>query len=514
MDGRPGSVSDLSLQLRRYRRSGETALELPSQRLERLPDELFRLDKITKLDLSHNLLQELDVRIGQMSSLTELNLSRNRLKELPAQALLQLPLQALLVSGNPLEAPYDQLLPEKRAPALRQALEGLAPFKSPVQDVLDRGSGHAMDTVDNSLRATSDASWRKERQALLTELEQLRAKVDGRGGGGASWLSSGQLDLPSQRAAHEQSKAAEQVSAELRTEQQQNQRLQREVQKLEVRLKEVGGMDSASSVPTFSLDAVQIGDVIAQGGFAQVCVATWLHTRVACKRITDPVINDALLADFDNEVTMLSRLRHPRILQIMAVCRTPPKLAVITELIECGTLYDLLFRRSRSQPELTREQSRSIALQVAEGVNYLHHMAVVHRDLKSQNVLLSASLDAKLCDFGLARMRSDLCTGRMQYAGTPSYMAPELFRKETYTDKVDVFAFGAMLIEIFQREVPFDGLDGGEIAQKWDEGYQPRLSSALPRELRQLILRCYDGIASARPNMAQVVPELAAVPVD
>merc|ERR550537_1283860 len=472
MDGRPGSVSDLSLQLRRYRRSGETALELPSQRLERLPDELFRLDKITRLDLSHNLLQELDGRIGQMSSLTELNLSRNRLKELPAQALLQLPLQALLVSGNPPEAPYDQLLPEKRAPGLRQALEGLAPFKSPVQDVL------------------------------------------GRGGGGASWLSSGQLDLPSQRAAHEQSKAAEQVSAELRTEQQQNQRLQREVQKLEVRLKEVGGMDSASSVPTFSLDAVQIGDVIAQGGFAQVCVATWLHTRVACKRITDPVINDALLADFDNEVTMLSRLRHPRILQIMAVCRTPPKLAVITELIECGTLYDLLFRRSRSQPELTREQSRSIALQVAEGVNYLHHMAVVHRDLKSQNVLLSASLDAKLCDFGLARMRSDLCTGRMQYAGTPSYMAPELFRKETYTDKVDVFAFGAMLIELFQREVPFDGLDGGEIAQKWDEGYQPRLSSALPRELRQLILQCYDGIASARPNTAQVVPELAAVPVD
>merc|ERR1712196_603929 len=187
--------------------------------------------------------------------------------------------------------------------------------------------------------------------------------------------------------------------------------------------------------------------------------------------------------------------------------------------VDGGTLYEYLHKRrangSTEAADAPRPEVQRIALETAEGFTYLHYMSIVHRDIKSQNVLLTSfTRGVKICDFGLARRKSDLCTGRMQWAGTPSYMAPELFRKQTYTEKVDVFAFGALLYELFLREVPFDGLDGADISEKWESGYVPRLSSALPRELRTLILSCYDGVAANRPAMVEVVPSLAVVPVD
>merc|ERR1740123_1853675 len=87
--------------------------------------------------------------------------------------------------------------------------------------------------------------------------------------------------------------------------------------------------------------------------------------------------------------------------------------------------------------------------QAAGALAYMHSLDVVHRDIKSQNVLLTEGTRpiAKLCDFGLARMRSELCTGTMQWAGTACYMAPELFAKRRYSEMVDVFAFGTMIWE-------------------------------------------------------------------
>ena len=105
----------------------------------------------------------------------------------------------------------------------------------------------------------------------------------------------------------------------------------------------------------------------------------------------------------------------------------------------------------------------------------MHHLGLVHRDIKSHNILIDDGLTVKVCDFGLTKfnvstssnlfkfsygfIQADIGKGAMQYAGTPTYMAPELFLKRKYDQSVDVFAFGSLLWEIINREVPYDGLD-------------------------------------------------------
>lgn len=94
----------------------------------------------------------------------------------------------------------------------------------------------------------------------------------------------------------------------------------------------------------------------------------------------------------------------------------------------------------------------------------MHHLGIAHRDIKSHNILIDHSFNVKVCDFGLAKFTADIGKGSMQFAGTPTYMAPELFQKRQYDHTVDVFAFGCLLWEIINRKVPYDGMDPSDIA--------------------------------------------------
>lgn len=108
-----------------------------------------------------------------------------------------------------------------------------------------------------------------------------------------------------------------------------------------------------------------------------------------------------------------------------------------------------------------------IAYDVALAFKYMHKCGIVHRDLKSHNLLIDQNFHVKVCDFGLARFqvssfpncKADVGKGASQFSGTPAYMAPELFQKRQYDHKVDVFAFGCLLWELVCREVPYDGLE-------------------------------------------------------
>merc|ERR1712187_127863 len=109
------------------------------------------------------------------------------------------------------------------------------------------------------------------------------------------------------------------------------------------------------------------------------------------------------------------------------------------------------------------------------------------------------------CDFGLARMRSELMTGTMQFAGTPNYMAPEIFRNQKYTENVDVFAYGTMLWETLAVDIPFVNLDPVDIKARVLEGRMLPMPTAATPALQAVIEACWTGDRNLRPGMAEVL---------
>lgn len=193
----------------------------------------------------------------------------------------------------------------------------------------------------------------------------------------------------------------------------------------------------------------------------------WRGTPVAIKKIFDPVITDELLEEIQNEIRMLSLLRHPNICLLMGISSDLPNIMIVTEFASKGSLYD---RIQNHKSELTKKQKISIGRDVAIAMAFIHDTGIVHRDLKSHNILIDEGDKIKVCDFGLARFKADLNTGLAQFSGTPAYMAPEIYKKKSYDEKVDIFAFGCLLYELVQRDPPFSHLEPDDIKHMVTKG--------------------------------------------
>ena len=228
---------------------------------------------------------------------------------------------------------------------------------------------------------------------------------------------------------------------------------------------------------------------------------------MAIKVIVDPVITQELRLEFENEIMMLNYLRHPRTVLLMAATFKPPHFTVVSEYVNKGTLFDYLHR---SREEISLDRKLRIIRQTCEVFLFYHLSGIVHRDLKSMNILLDNNFEVKVCDFGLARFKSELNKGTMQFSGTPAYMAPELFRKQSYDEKVEVFAFGTLVWEILSRDVPYDALDPGDIRDKVVRGdLKLDLPLNSPRKLLSLIDMCRQMNPSERPSFQYISNYLA-----
>lgn len=135
-------------------------------------------------------------------------------------------------------------------------------------------------------------------------------------------------------------------------------------------------------------------------------------------------------------------------------------------------------------------------IDVGSAMEYLHSLspAIIHRDLKSLNILRAFNGSYKVCDFGLVKCRNAT-------AGTPAYMAPELMENRAYNKSVDVYAFGILLWELMALEMPFYGVDIPEIRSRVVQGTRPRIPSyGVPPRCVALIQRCwYDSITICIP---------------
>lgn len=294
------------------------------------------------------------------------------------------------------------------------------------------------------------------------------------------------------------------------------QRLQQEIKRLTARLKEAELYSSQDEgLPLFTLEEIEVGCLIGQGGFCSVHHTMWRCTPCAVKKIFDPVITDDLRSEFENECRMLRRLRHPNVITILAVCRVPPALSILTEFVGGGSMFELL----HSPPKAKKANSIScepacllpVMQQASAALAYLHAMLVVHRDVKSHNLLLTPGFHpvAKLCDFGLARTKSELCTGTMQWAGTACYMAPELFAKRKYTEAVDTFACGVMLWEAMTTEIPHCNMEPCDIAVRvTKDGAGLPVTHSWPKSLKALLRTSLAVAIEERPEMTSMAQQI------
>jgi tRNA A-37 threonylcarbamoyl transferase component Bud32 len=250
----------------------------------------------------------------------------------------------------------------------------------------------------------------------------------------------------------------------------------------------------------------EFGPRLGRGAFAEVFEATDLRTgkTVAVKRFITTILEGSDLTRYIREVSILAICRR-RFLVSIHGCTIRPPFLIATDYVSKGTLYSAL--RHRHGIDLSATQKTMIAYGIAKGMAYLHSVGIVHRDLKSANVLLDDSLLPCICDFGLARGFSDVGEGPMtQGVGTAHWMAPELFLRGGYSNKVDVYAYGILLWEMLTEETPFQGQTGIQIALAVSHFKQrPPIPAGAPEPLGNLIEACWGTEPDGRPTFAEIV---------
>lgn len=267
-------------------------------------------------------------------------------------------------------------------------------------------------------------------------------------------------------------------------------------------------------------------ELLGSGGFGRVYKGNLGNpkTEVAVKRVSHE--SKQGIREFVSEISSIGRLRHRNLVQLQGWCRRGGDLLLVYDFMPNGSLDKYLF----DQPKciLSWEQRFKIIKGVASGLLYLHEgyqQIVIHRDVKASNVLLDAEMNGRLGDFGLAKLYdhgSNPSTTRV--VGTLGYLAPEFPRTGRVTTSSDVFAFGALMLEVACGRRPIESKSGPDdlvlvdyVWNKWREGgildvVDPILNDDFNEHEAVMVLKlglmCSSFQQAARPSMRQVVSYL------
>ncbi|XP_030954195.1 probable LRR receptor-like serine/threonine-protein kinase At1g53430 isoform X2 [Quercus lobata] len=229
--------------------------------------------------------------------------------------------------------------------------------------------------------------------------------------------------------------------------------------------------------------------------------------------------------EFVTEIGMISALQHPNLVRLYGCCIEGNQLLLIYEYMENNSLARALFGHEEHQLHLDWPTRRQICLGIARGLAYLHEesrLKIVHRDIKATNVLLDKDLNAKISDFGLAKLDEGEETHiSTRIAGTIGYMAPEYAMRGYLTDKADVYSFGVVALEIVSGKSNTNYRPKEEFVYLLDWAYvlqeqgnllelvDPRLGSSYSSEevmrMLSLALLCTNPSPTLRPSMSSVV---------
>lgn len=243
---------------------------------------------------------------------------------------------------------------------------------------------------------------------------------------------------------------------------------------------------------------VQITKPINVGSFGEVHLALYKGQEVGVKRCilgADGSMTKEQLHNLEREINTYRTLNHRHIVKYIGCILEHPNLAVVTEYLPNGNLFDLLFMQRVNLAALLRLR---IGIQLSLAVAYMHSCdpTIIHRDLKTQNLVLDANYGIKVCDFGKTQaMTGDqgLVTGQ-DTGGAPRYMAPECFQIGAYiTEKVDIWSLGCCLIEILGGPLPYEDVPQmSEVQRLLENNIPPLVPPWFTPRIQPALAKCFE----------------------
>ncbi|MCO5581836.1 hypothetical protein L7F22_035725 [Adiantum nelumboides] len=255
-------------------------------------------------------------------------------------------------------------------------------------------------------------------------------------------------------------------------------------------------------------ESLTVAEQIGQGSCGTVYRGYWIGSDVAIKVFAGQDYTMELLEDFRKEVLIMKRVRHPNVVLFMGAVTSHQHLSIVTEFLPRGSLFRLLHRNT---PGLDWRKRVRMALDVARGMNYLHHLnpPIVHRDLKSSNLLVDKNWTVKVADFGLSRLKHETYLKTASGRGTPQWMAPEVLRNEPSNEKSDVFSFGVILWELATEQVPWTNLNPMQVVGA--VGFMDQrltVPEAVDFNWASLVKDCWIGDPKLRPSFQEITDRL------
>lgn len=259
--------------------------------------------------------------------------------------------------------------------------------------------------------------------------------------------------------------------------------------------------------PDFEIDfnELTIEKRIGEGGFGIIYRARWRESTVAVKVQKPDLMREETIKDFQNECYAMESLRHPNICMFLGACTKLPNLAIVQEYCSKETLWKVM---QNKEINVSWEDKRRISLEIARGMNYLHTFAcpVLHRDLKSLNILMDEGYRPKIADFGWTRKMAEKMTGKI---GTYQWMAPEVIKSQKYTEKADVFSFAIILWEIAAREPPYRNITGAQVSlDVVNNNLRPTIPKSTPESFARIMKVCWDKVPDKRPSFKEIIREI------
>ena len=273
---------------------------------------------------------------------------------------------------------------------------------------------------------------------------------------------------------------------------------------------------------------VSVGQQIGSGTYCCVYSGLLHGTEVAIKKF--PLNDEDSVKAFSKELNVLEQIKHPNLVIGMGAFLTKSFAHIVTELVTHGSLAQVL--QSTKSVKISLKKKLQMSIDIAQGMSYLHSKTppILHRDLKSDNCLVTAALSVKLCDFGISKVLLRASTEpagsgggavptsplyveeHTKTLGTVPWMAPEFINDKLFTAKSDVYSFGVVLWEIMTRKQLYPELQAIQIAYGVvHSGLRPEIPEEVPFELAELMAHCWAAEPSKRPTFIEILQSLRSI---